>query len=278
VARVWLITGCSSGLGRELGRAALERGDRVVLTARERARVADLAAAHPDRALALGLDVTDPGEVARAVAEAERRFGRVDVLVNNAGYGYLAAIEEGEDAEVRALFETNFFGTLAMTKAVLPGMRARRGGHVVNVSSMAGLVANPGTGYYSASKFAVEGLSEALSREVAPFGIRVTAVEPSAFRTDWAGRSMRQTRTPIPAYAETVGARVAMIKGLDGRQPGDPRRAVEAILRVVDHPDPPLHLLLGADVVAAFRAKLADLARSLDEWEEVSRDVGFRDS
>jgi NAD(P)-dependent dehydrogenase (short-subunit alcohol dehydrogenase family) len=164
-----------------------------------------------------------------------------------------------------------------MTKAVLPGMRARRSGHVVNVSSMAGLVANPGTGYYSASKFAVEALSESLSRELAPFGIRVTAVEPSAFRTDWAGRSMRRTRTPIEAYAATVGARVEMIRGLDGRQPGDPRRAALAILRVVSHPDPPLHLLLGPDVVAAFRAKLADLARSLDEWEEVARDVNFPD-
>jgi NAD(P)-dependent dehydrogenase (short-subunit alcohol dehydrogenase family) len=277
VPRVWLVTGCSTGLGREIARAALERGERVALTARDPARVADLAAAHPDRACALELDVTDAAQVARAVAEAERRFGRIDVLVNNAGYGYLAAIEEGEDAEVRALFETNFFGTLAVTKAVLPGMRERRAGHLVNISSMAGLVANPGTGYYSASKFAVEALSEALSRELAPFGIRVTAVEPSAFRTEWAGRSMRQTRTPIDAYAGTVGARVAMIRGLDGKQPGDPRRAAEAILRAVDHPDPPLHLLLGADVVAALRAKLSDLARSLDAWEDVARDVGFRD-
>jgi NAD(P)-dependent dehydrogenase (short-subunit alcohol dehydrogenase family) len=274
---VWLVTGCSTGLGREIARAALERGERVALTARDPARVAELAAAHADRAVALELDVTDAAQVARAVAETERRFGRIDVLVNNAGYGYLAAIEEGEDAEVRALFETNFFGTLAVTKAALPGMRARRAGHVVNVSSMAGLVSNPGTGYYSASKFAVEALSEALSRELAPFGIRVTAVEPSAFRTEWAGRSMRRTRTPIADYAPTVGARVEMIKGLDGKQPGDPRRAAEAILRAVDHPDPPLHLLLGADVVAALRAKLGDLARSVDEWEDVARDVGFRD-
>jgi NAD(P)-dependent dehydrogenase (short-subunit alcohol dehydrogenase family) len=278
MAPVWLITGCSSGIGRELARAALERGHRVALSARDPSRLADLAGAHPERALALELDVTDAGQVARAVAEVERRFGRIDVLVNNAGYGYLAAIEEGEDAELRALFDTNFFGLVAMTKAVLPGMRVRRAGHLINVSSMAGLVANPGTGYYSASKFAVEGLSEALSRELAPFGIRVTAIEPGAFRTDWAGRSMRRTRTPLEAYAPTVGARVEMIAGLDGRQPGDPRRAAEAILRVAELPDPPLHLLLGRDVVDAFRAKLAELARSLGEWEQVSLDVGFRDA
>jgi len=275
--RVWLITGCSSGIGRELAGAALEVGDCVALSARDAATLRDLAGIHPDRALALALDVTDAGQVSRAVSETERRFGRIDVLVNNAGYGYLAAIEEGEEAEVRALFETNFFGLVAMIRAVLPGMRARRSGHVVNVSSMAGLVANPGTGYYSSSKFAVEGLSEALSRELAPFGIRVTAVEPGPFRTDWSGRSMRRTRTPLAAYADTVGTRVAMIQELDGRQRGDPRRAAAAILRVVAHPDPPLHLLLGPDVVDALRSKLADLERSLAEWEAVSRDVDFRD-
>ena len=275
--RVWLVTGCSSGIGREVARAALEAGDCVAATARDVAKLRELVEAHPARAVALTLDVTDGAEVSRAVSDAERRFGRIDVLVNNAGYGYLAAIEEGEDAEVRALFETNFFGTVAMLKAVLPGMRARRSGHVVNVSSMAGLVANPGTGYYSSSKFALEGMSEALARELAPFGIFVTAVEPSAFRTDWSGRSMRRTRTPLAAYADTVGARVAMIQALDGRQPGDPRRAAEAILRVVAHPAPPLHLLLGSDVVDALRAKLADLERSLVEWEAVSRDTGYRE-
>jgi NAD(P)-dependent dehydrogenase (short-subunit alcohol dehydrogenase family) len=212
------------------------------------------------------------------VAEAERRFERIDVLVNNAGYGYLAATEEGEDAEVRAMFETNYFGTVAMLKAVLPGMRARRSGHVINVSSMAGLVANPGTGYYSASKWAVEALSEALAREVAPFGIRVTVVEPGPFRTDWAGRSMRQTRTPIEDYAATVGARRGMIAALDGKQPGDPRRAAEAILRVAEHPEPPLHLLLGPSVVDALRERLERLTREVDAWEAVSRDVDFPDA
>ena len=273
--RVWLVTGCSSGIGREIASAALRAGDAVVATARDASTLRDLAEAHPARALALALDVTDPAQVGRAVAEAGSRFGRIDVLVNNAGYGYLAAIEEGEEAEVRALFDTNFFGAVAMIRAVLPGMRARRSGHVVNVSSMAGLVANPGTGYYSASKFAVEGMSEALARELAPFGIRVTVVEPGPFRTDWAGRSMRRTSAPLAAYADTVGARVEMIRALDGRQPGDPRRAADAILRAVAHPEPPLHLLLGPDVVAALRAKIADLERSLAEFEPVSRDVAY---
>ncbi len=277
MSRVWLVTGCSSGIGRTLAAAALEAGDCVAASARDAASLVDLVAAHPERSLALELDVTDAGQASRAVAATERRFGRIDVLVNNAGYGYLAAIEEGEEAEVRRLFDTNFFGPVSMIKAALPGMRARRSGHVVNVSSMAGLVANPGTGYYSASKFALEGLSEALSRELAPFGIRVTAVEPGPFRTDWSGRSMRRTRVPLAAYAGTVGARVEMIRELDGRQPGDPQRAAEAILRVVDHPEPPLHLLLGADVVEALRAKIADLEASLAEWEPVSREVGFRE-
>jgi NAD(P)-dependent dehydrogenase (short-subunit alcohol dehydrogenase family) len=278
MAPVWLITGCSSGIGRVLAQAALARGHAVALTARDPASLQELAAAHPDRSLALALDVTRAEQVSRVVAEAERRFERIDVLVNNAGYGYLAATEEGEDAEVRAMFETNYFGTVAMLKAVLPGMRARRSGHVINVSSMAGLVANPGTGYYSASKWAVEALSEALAREVAPFGIRVTVVEPGPFRTDWAGRSMRQTRTPIEDYAATVGARRGMIAALDGKQPGDPRRAAEAILRVAEHPEPPLHLLLGPSVVDALRERLERLTREVDAWEAVSRDVDFPDA
>jgi NAD(P)-dependent dehydrogenase (short-subunit alcohol dehydrogenase family) len=275
--RVWLVTGCSSGIGRAVAVAALDRGHRVVATARDVARVADLAAGAPGRALALPLDVTKPDEVASAVTEALGAFGAIDVLVNNAGYGYLAAIEEGEDAEVRALFETNFFGLVAMTKAVLPGMRARRRGHVINISSMTGLVGNPGAGYYAASKFAVEGLSEALRKELAPLGVRVTLIEPGAFRTDWSGRSMRQTRHPIEAYAEHVGRRRAMIQGLDGKQTGDPRRAAEAILMVAELDDPPLRLLLGRDVYQAFREKIAGLGSSLDEWETVSLDVEFRE-
>lgn len=185
--RVWLITGCSKGLGRALAVHALERGDRVAVTARDRSAVTDLAAKYGDSALALRLDVTDPASVTAAVQECERVFGRVDVLVNNAGYGYLAAVEEGEDTEVRALFDTNVHGAVTVLKAVLPGMRARRCGHVVNVSSFGGLAAFPATGYYHATKFALEGLSESLAGELAPLGIRVTIVEPGGMRTEWAG-------------------------------------------------------------------------------------------
>ena len=275
---VWLITGCSTGIGRALAEGALGRGHCVALTARKPATLRPLAEAHPGRAVALALDVTRPEQVARAVAEAERRFGRIDVLVNNAAYGYLAAIEEGEDEEVRALFDTNFFGAVAMLKAVLPGMRARRAGRVINVSSMAGVVANPGTGYYSATKWALEALNESLAKELAPLGIRVSAVEPGPFRTAWAGASMRQTKTPIADYAPHVGARRAFIADIHGRQPGDPRRAADAILRIAELPDPPLHLLLGPDVVDALRERLANLTREIDAWEAVSRDVNFPDA
>ena len=227
---VWLITGCSTGIGREIAEVALEQGHQVAVTARDESRVGDFVERFGARALPLALDVTDKAQCADAVARTEQAFGRVDVLVNNAGYGYLAAIEEGEEPEVRAMFETNFFGALSMIKAALPAMRARRSGYIVNISSMAGLVANPGTGYYSASKFALEGLTEALSRELTPFGIRVSLIEPGPFRTDWAGRSMKQVSNPIDAYADSVGQRRAFIVSMHGRMPGDPRRAAEAIV------------------------------------------------
>jgi len=275
---VWLVTGCSTGLGRAIGAYVLEQGHRVVLTARDSRTVADLAAEHPRRALAVDLDVTRRDQVTRAVAEAIAAFGRIDVLVNNAGYGYLAAIEEGEDDRVRAMFDTNYFGAVAMIKAVLPGMRQRGAGHIINMSSMTGLVANPAAGYYSASKFALEAMTEALSKEVGLFGIKVTAVEPGGFRTDWSGRSMQQTGTPMAAYAESVGARRAMIKSMDGKQSGDPRRAAEAIFKVALSPAPPLHLLLGKDVYGAYRAKLAGLEAEIAAWEAVSLSTDFPES
>lgn len=267
---VWLITGCSSGIGRVLAQTALQRGFRVALTARNPTTLTELQAQYPQRSIALALDVTRADQVRQVVAEVERHFGGIDVLVNNAAYGYLAAIEEGEDAEVRAMFETNFFGALAMVKAALPGMRARGGGHIINVSSQAGLVSNPGTGYYSSTKFALEAMTEALSREVKSFGIRVSAIEPGPFRTDWSGRSLRQTATPIDAYADTVGARRALVAAVDGKQPGDPQRAAEAIIRVAEMAEPPLHLLLGRIVLDSYRAKLAEMEQLLDAWEEVT--------
>ena len=275
--RVWLITGCSTGIGREIARAVLARGGRAAVTARKPDSVADLVAAHPERALALALDVTDRAQIHAAVAAAERTFGAIDVLVNNAGYGYMAALEEGEDAEVRKLFDTNYFGVVDLIKAVLPGMRARKRGHVINMSSMTGLVTNPPNIYYSCTKYALEALTEGLAKEVAPFGIRVTAIEPGAFRTDWATRSMQESATPMAEYAQTVGARKQLIKLAGDKLPGDPRRIADAVLMVSELEEPPLHLLLGRDVLAAFRQKLADWQASIDAWEPVTRDVNFRD-
>jgi NAD(P)-dependent dehydrogenase (short-subunit alcohol dehydrogenase family) len=271
----WLITGCSSGIGRDIARAALARGQRVAVTARNPAAVEDIVEEHPGRAVALAVDGTNREPVLNAVGETERAFGGIDVLVNNAGYGYMAAVEEGEDAEVRAMFDTNYFGVVEMIKATLPGMRRRGRGHIINISSMTGLVANPPNVYYSSTKFALEALTEGLAKEVAPFGIRVTAIEPGAVRTDWSTRSMKETRHPIDAYAETVGARKALIKLAGSKFPGDPRRVAEAVLMVSELEDPPLHLLLGHDVYNAYREKLTGLMESVREWESVTLDVNF---
>ncbi len=243
---VWFITGCSTGFGRELAKAVLERGWRVVATARRTEQLDDLLAGHGDRALKLRLDVTDHAEVVSSVKEAEARFGRIDVLVNNAGYGYLAAIEEGEDAAIRAQFETNVFGLADLIREALPGMRKRRSGNIVNYSSIGGLVSFGATGYYHASKYAVEGLSESLAVEVGPLGIHVTLVEPGPFRTDWAGRSIIESKTVIDDYAETAGARRKQTRERSGNQAGDPVRAAEAVITAVTAKEPPLRLLLGA--------------------------------
>ena len=271
----WLITGCSTGIGREIARAALEAGHQVVATARRAEAVHDFVADFGEAARAVALDVTDRAQIAAAVAEAEAAFGGIDVLVNNAGYGYLAAVEEGDDAEIRALFDTNYFGVVDMLKAVLPAMRARGNGRIVNISSMTGLVANPPNAYYSSTKFALEGLTEALSKEVGPMGIKVTAIEPGGFRTDWASRSMHEAATPIDDYAADVGVRKDLIKQFADHLPGDPRKVAEAVLMVAGLDDPPLRLLLGHDVLKAMRDKLAQLSASIDEWEAVTLDVNF---
>ncbi|MDP3967492.1 MAG: oxidoreductase [Nocardioides sp.] len=271
----WLVTGCSTGIGREIARAALEAGHQVVVTARKVDDVTDFPQTYGDRAHAVALDVTDKTQIAAALAAAEDAFGGVDVLVNNAGYGYLAAVEEGEDEEVRALFDTNYFGAVDMIKAVLPGMRERGSGHVVNISSMTGLVANPPNAYYSSTKFALEALTEALAKEVGPLGIRVTAIEPGGFRTDWAKRSMHEATTPLDAYAGDVGVRKDLIRQFADHLPGDPRRVGDAVVMVAGLDDPPLRLLLGSDVLAATREKLAAMAASIDAWEQVTLDVGF---
>jgi NAD(P)-dependent dehydrogenase (short-subunit alcohol dehydrogenase family) len=272
-APVWLISGCSTGFGRDLARIALDRGYRVVATARNPASLEDLAR-HPS-ALTVAMDVTDPAQIAAATDRAQSHFGRIDVLVNNAGYGYLSALEEGEDVEIRAMFETNVFGLINLTKAVLPGMRTRRRGHIVNISSMGGLIGFPGIGYYNATKFAVEGLSEALAKECAPLGIRVTVVEPGPFRTDWAGRSLKVPRTPIADYAETAGARRAAVQGYSGTQPGDPVRGAHAIIDAVEAADPPLHLVLGKVALDLVQAKIAEFSTELDTWRNLSLGADF---
>ena len=272
---VWLITGCSTGFGRELARLVLERGWRAAVTARDAGKVADLVEGREDRALALALDVDDRAQVTAAVRAAEDRFGRVDVLVNNAGYGYLAAVEEGEDDEIRAMFETNVFGLIAVTQAVLPGMRARGRGHIVNISSIGGLVSFAATGFYHATKYAVEGLSETLALEVAPLGIRVTIVEPGPFRTDWAGRSIRQSATRLADYEATAGERRRQTEARSGSQPGDPVRGAEAIIAAVEAAEPPLHLVLGKPALALARAKLEALARDFDGWEVTTLGADF---
>ncbi|OBG73690.1 MULTISPECIES: oxidoreductase [unclassified Mycobacterium] len=270
----WLITGCSTGFGRELARAALQAGHSVVVTARRAEAVRDFVDEFGDRAVAVALDVTDAGQIAGAVAAAEQAYGGIDVLVNNAGHGYLSAVEEGEDAEVRKLFDVNYFGAVDMIKAVLPAMRARGSGHIVNISSMTGLVANPPNAYYSSTKFALEAVSEALAAEVRPLGIKVTAIEPGAFRTDWASRSMKESGTPIADYAD-VKARKDLIKQFADHLPGDPRKVAEAVLLVTTLDEPPLRLLLGRDVLKAMRDKIAALSASIDEWETVTKNVNF---
>ncbi|MDQ0392905.1 oxidoreductase [Labrys monachus] len=271
----WFISGCSTGLGRELARLVLARGWRAVVTARDAARVADLVRGAEDRALALALDVTRPEQIAAAVAEAEKRFGGIDVLVNNAGYGYQSPVEEGEDSEIRAQFEANVFGLFALTRAVLPGMRARRKGHIVNITSVAGFIGFAGGGYYAASKHAVEGFSDALAAETAPLGIKVTCVEPGPFRTDWAGRSLRQTTSRIADYADTAAARMKATAGLSGAQPGDPVRAGEAMIRMVEDPDPPRHLVLGAIGYENVTKKLAERLNQIERWRDTSLSADY---
>jgi len=271
---VWFITGCSTGLGRELAKLVLDCGWCVVATARRQESIQDLAT-QPSRSLALRLDVTSPSQITEAVRHAEATFGRIDVLVNNAGYGYMAGVEEGEDDEVRAMFETNFFGLVNMTCAVLPGMRKRRSGYIVNVSSMGGFVGQASSGYYNATKFAVEGLSEALAKEVDPFGMKVLIVEPGAFRTDWAGRSLRLTRHPIDDYDSTAGARRRTVTGRSGKQPGDPIRGAKAIIEAVQSQKAPLRLLLGRMALDTARGKLELLHQDFDTWEKLTVSADF---
>lgn len=271
----WLITGCSTGLGRALAQAVLAHGHNAVVTARNVNAVEDIAAGFPETALALTLDVTDKEQIGSAVQQALSRFGGIDVLVNNAGYGYRSAVEEADDADIRRLFDTNLFGAVDMIKAVLPEMRTKRTGAILNISSIGARISPAGSGYYSASKAALEGLSGSLHKELQPLGIRVTAIEPGAFRTDFAGRSLTQSATPIADYAETAGKRRKEHDTVHGTQPGDPAKAAEAIIAVAESPNPPSLLVLGEDAYGAFGA-VADAQRAeLDQWREVSLGTGI---
>ena len=270
---VWFITGCSTGFGLELARQAIEHGYRTVVTARDPSRLEGYGAT--DQVLVLKLDVTQADQVAAAIKATEAHFGGIDVLVNNAGIGYFAAIEEGEEAEVRKMFEVNVFGMSRMIQAVLPGMRKRRRGFIVNFSSIGGLRAFPAIGYYNATKFAVEGLSEALWQEVEPLGIRVMLVEPSGFRTDWAGRSAKESAQQIDDYVVTAGTVRAAVRESSGKQAGDPVRAAKAIIEAVGSDDPPHHLLLGNDAFDGAMAKLEELRKDFTAGEAVARSADF---
>lgn len=274
--RVWFITGSSTGFGRLLAEQVLAAGECVAATARNPAKVSDLERQFPDRAKAIRLDVTDKTEVDEAVADAMAAFGHIDVLVNNAGYGLMAAQEEATEDEIRRQIETNVFGVIHVTRAVLPHMRTRRSGHIINMSSVAGLAGTPGLGYYNLTKFAVEGMSEALALEVNPLGIKVTAIEPGPFRTDFFGRSAEYSPNEIREYAQSAGKIRTMRHTID-KQKGDPLRAAQAIQQIVNSKNPPQHLILGAFALAKFRGKLEQFQKEMAEWESVTLGADFPD-
>ena len=276
MTKTWLITGCSTGFGRLLAEAALNRGDQVVATARDPAKLSDLAMAFPKTARAAALDVTKPGAAEKAVALAVEAFGKLDILVNNAGFGFIGAIEEATPDEYRPMFETNVFGLIETTRAALPAMRKTgAGGRIVNMSSGAGIKGLQGSGHYNATKFAVEGISEALAQEVAPFGIAVIIVEPGPFRTDFLGRSISAAKKEMPEYAATAGMFRAYRVNNDGKQVGDPDKGVKVILKAVDAERPPLHLPLGARAYELARAKIAEFTRDIDAWEAEAKATDY---
>jgi NAD(P)-dependent dehydrogenase (short-subunit alcohol dehydrogenase family) len=277
-SRVWFITGASRGFGRSFAQAALARGERVVATARRPEQLAELVEQGGENALAVQLDVTDRAQVERAVHRAVERFGRLDVVVNNAGYGLSGALEETTEEEARAQFETNFFGALWVTQAALPVLRDQGGGWIVQVSSVGGVAGFPGVSIYNASKWALEGMTEAVAQEVEGFGIRLMSVEPSAFRTDWAGDSMSRT-TPMPEYDEVLAARRKALSGAEDAQaataPGDPDRAAQALLEALDSPTPPKRLLLGNNAFETATQRYRDRLAEAEAWEGTARGADF---
>lgn len=275
MSKVWLITGCSTGFGRELATNALEAGHKVVVTARNLKDIEDIVSKFTDTSFAVNLDVTKHEDIKSSVQQSMEKFGRIDVLVNNAGIGYFGAIEESEEDEVRRMFEINFFGLANMTKEVLPIMREQRSGHIVNIASIGGLVSFPAVGFYNATKYAVDGFSESLAKETKPLGIKVTVIAPSGFRTDWAGRSANNSKTVIEDYATTAEQNKNNIRGYSGNQPGDPVRAAKAIIKAVESENPPMRLLLGAAALKGARNKLNELKNDFDTWEETTVGADF---
>ncbi|MGG2100523.1 oxidoreductase [Stenotrophomonas sp. NRRL B-14846] len=270
-SRLLLITGVSSGFGRALAQQALLAGHRVVGTVRNESDRQAFETLAPGRAFGRLLDVTDADAINALVTDIETNVGSIDVLVNNAGYGHEGILEESTLAELRQQFEVNVFGPAALIKAVLPHMRARRRGHILNITSMGGFITMPGIAWYCGSKFALEGISEVLGKEVAPFGIHVTAVAPGSFRTDWAGRSMARAPRSIEDYDALFDPIRSAREAKSGHQLGDPVKAAQAMLQVIDSDAPPSHLLLGSDALQLVRAKLASMAGSIDTWEHLSR-------
>ena len=275
MSKVWLITGCSTGFGRELAKHVLESGNKAAVTARKPEDIQDIVDGNKENAIALKLDVTKEDEIKAAVADTIAKFGRIDVLVNNAGIGYFGAVEESEDEAVRKMFEINVFGLARMIQEVLPVMRKQKSGHIVNIASIGGLRSFPAVGFYNATKYAVDGLSEALAKETAHLGIKVTIVCPSGFRTDWAGRSAEDSPIKIEDYATTAGQNKSSIRGNSGSQAGDPVRAAKAIVKAVDAEHPPLRLLLGVAALTGARAKLEELKEDFDAWEETTIGADF---
>jgi NAD(P)-dependent dehydrogenase (short-subunit alcohol dehydrogenase family) len=273
--RTWFITGASTGFGRLLAEEVLKAGGTVIATARKLDKIADLERQYPQKAKALVLDVTDAGQVDSAVTQAFAQFGQVDVLVNNAGYGVAGAIEEVSESEFIPMFETNVFGLIGVTRAFLPHLREQRSGHILNLSSIGGLIGGAGIGFYNSAKFAVEGLSEALAAELAPLGIHVTIVEPGPFRTDFLGRSGVIAATRIADYDNTAGNMRKYFAENDGKQPGDPLRAVHAMMQVVESPTPPLRLLLGKSALQRIRTKLDNWQKEIAAWEPVTVAADF---
>jgi NAD(P)-dependent dehydrogenase (short-subunit alcohol dehydrogenase family) len=274
-SRVWFITGTSSGFGLLLAKEVLRRGERVIATARDASKLDELKTLYPDTVRTIKLDVTKPEEIASVVPIALTAFGQVDVLVNNAGYGVNGAIEEVSEDEFEHMFQTNIYGLIRTTRAFLPSFRKQRSGHIFNLSSIGGLIGGAGWGFYNTTKFAVEGFSEALAAELKPLGVHVTIVEPGPFRTEFLGTSGKLAAVEIPEYKETAGKARDYLNANNGKQPGDPQKAVEAIVTVADAPNPPLHLLLGKSALTRFRDKLASWDKEIAAWEQVTLEADF---